>query len=106
MRLIKNEELKNMMEMHVPFVLIDARSHEEYEKGHLPGAESIPSYHLGKQVLNRHKKTDTIVTYCTDFDCEASTIAARKLENLGFTRVVEFKGGIKDWKEAGYPIEK
>jgi rhodanese-related sulfurtransferase len=46
------------------------------------------------------------VTYCSSFECEASTIAAQKLDKYGFKNVLEFKGGLEDWKKAGYPTEK
>jgi rhodanese-related sulfurtransferase len=56
--------------------------------------------------LTGHKKTETFVTYCSSFECEASTVAAKKLEKYGFKKVLEFKGGLKDWKAAKYPTEK
>jgi rhodanese-related sulfurtransferase len=56
--------------------------------------------------MKHETRESTIVTYCSSFDCEASTIAAKKLESYGFKNVLEFKGGLKDWKEAGYATEK
>lgn len=106
MKKITREYLKNMMDTDVDFVLIDARGHEAYAKEHLPGALSIPSDHLGEHLLREHKKNRIFVTYCSNFECEASTIAAQKLDKYGFKNVLEFKGGLEDWKKAGYPTEK
>jgi rhodanese-related sulfurtransferase len=106
MKQITREYLKNMMDTDVDFVLIDARGHEGYAKEHLPGALSIPSDYLGQHLLRDHKKHRTFVTYCSNFECEASTIAAQKLDKYGFKNVLEFKGGLEDWKKAGYPTEK
>jgi rhodanese-related sulfurtransferase len=106
MKKITREVLKNMMDTNVDFVLIDARGHEAYDKEHLPGAVSIPSDHLGEHLLKNYKKDRTIVTYCSSFECTASTIAAEKLEKYGFKKILEFKGGLADWKVAGYPTEK
>ncbi len=106
MKKITREVLKNMMDTNVDFVLIDARGHEAYDKEHLPGAVSIPSDHLGEHLLKNYKKDITIVTYCSSFECTASTIAAEKLEKYGFKKILEFKGGLADWKVAGYPTEK
>jgi rhodanese-related sulfurtransferase len=106
MKKITREYLKNMMDSDVDFVLIDARGHEAYAKEHLPRALSIPSDHLGEHLLREHKKDRTFVTYCSSFECEASTIAAQKLDKYGFKNVLEFKGGLEDWKKAGYPTEK
>jgi rhodanese-related sulfurtransferase len=103
---ITKEELRAMISKQEPFVLMDTRSHRDYAGGHLPGAVSIPSDHVGKHVLERYRKTDTIVTYCTDSDCEAGAIATAKLETLGFLYALEFKGGIEERKSVSYPIEK
>lgn len=85
MKKITREYLKNMMDTDVDFVLIDARGHEAYAKEHLPGALSIPSDHLGQHLLRDHKKHRTFVTYCSNFECDASTIAAQKLDKYGLT---------------------
>ena len=106
MKKITREVLKNMMDTNVDFVLIDARGHEAYDKEHLPGAVSIPSDHLGEHLLKNCKNDRTIVTYCSSFESTASTIAAEKLEKYGFRKILEFKGGLADWKVGGYPTEK
>lgn len=103
---ISREDLKAMMDRGDPFMLIDARKHEAYGAEHLPGAVSIPSDRVGGQALEGLAKTDVIVTYCSSFACEASGVAAEKLRRYGFTDVREFSGGLKDWKEAGYPTER
>jgi rhodanese-related sulfurtransferase len=106
MKQITRDELKNMFDEGLNFMLIDARGHAAYEKEHIPNAVSIPSDHLGVHLMKHETRESTIVTYCSSFDCEASTIAAKKLESYGFKNVLEFKGGLKDWKEAGYATEK
>ncbi len=106
MRRIAREELKRMMDRGEDFVLIDARGHEAYAKEHLPGAVSIPSDHIGEHVMSSYRKNTQFVTYCSSFDCEASTVAAKKLVKYGFNDVLEFKGGLEDWKTAKYPTEK
>lgn len=84
-------------------VIIDARGHEAYDKEHIPGALSIPSDHLGKDISKSYGKETTFVTYCTDLQCTASSIAAKKLEKYGYANVLEYKAGIEDWKARGYP---
>jgi len=106
MKQITRETLKDMMDRKVDFVLVDARRHEGFDKEHLPGAIWVPSNRFGEQVLADYDKGRTFVTYCSSFTCESSTIAAKKLEKFGFTNVLEFKGGLEDWKNAGYPTEK
>jgi rhodanese-related sulfurtransferase len=106
MKTISRDELKKMMDDKVDLVLIDARTHEGFDKGHLPGAVKVPADRLAERAVRKFGKNRTIVTYCSGLSCESSTIAARKLEKLGFTTVLDFKGGLEDWKRAGYPLEK
>ena len=106
MKQITRENLKKMIDDEDDIVLIDARTHEGYEREHLPGAISIPASHLGENLLKHYRKDRTIVTYCSGWACESSTIAAKKLDTFGFTNVLEFKGGLEDWKKAGFPLEK
>lgn len=106
MKRITRDILKNMMDTDVPFVLIDARGHEAYDKEHIPGGVSIPSDHLGEHVLKDYKKEQTLVTYYPGWDCTASTVVAEKLETYGFNKVLEYKGGLEDWRKAGHRTEK
>ena len=46
-----------------------------------------------------------IVVYCASNTCQNSHIAARRLEQLGYTRVAVFAGGKKEWVEAGLSLE-
>lgn len=106
MRQITRDVLKQMMDTDTDFVLIDARGHEPYANEHIPGAVSIPSDHIGEHLVRGFGKNRTYVTYCSGWKCEASTIAAKKLEKFGLEKVLEFKGGLEDWKAGGLPTEK
>lgn len=106
MRTISREALKKMMDDGRDFVLVDARTHEGFDEEHLPGAVRMPANRLGESMLRRYRRDRTVVTYCSGWACESSTIAAKKLERLGFTDVLDFKGGIEDWKKAKYPLVK
>jgi rhodanese-related sulfurtransferase len=46
-----------------------------------------------------------MVVHCSGPACTASEIAANKLGSLGFSDIWRFKGGIEDWKAAGYCLE-
>ena len=37
--------------------------------------------------------------------CSSSQIAADRMERAGFTRILHYKGGLKDWSAAGYSLE-
>jgi rhodanese-related sulfurtransferase len=106
MRRIERDVLKKMIDDEEDFVLIDTRTHDGYEEEYLPGAIRIPADRLVERMLSEYDRKRTIVTYCSGWACESSTIAATKLERMGFANVLDFKGGLEDWKKAGYPTEK
>ena len=106
MKQISRDVLKKMMENEEEFLLIDARTHEGYDEEHLPGAIRIPADRMGREAVRQYKRDHTVVTYCSGWTCGSSTIAAQKLEKFGFTHVLDFKGGLEEWKKAGYDTEK
>ncbi|MFW5789532.1 MAG: rhodanese-like domain-containing protein [Spirochaetota bacterium] len=103
---ISAEQLKEKIDRGDDFRLVETLMPQEYEKWHLPGAINIHFNKMGKEARERFSEDDEIVVYCHDEECNASPIAAKKLEGMGFTRVYEFSGGKKAWKAAGYPIEE
>ena len=73
--------------------LIDVRSNQEYEEGHLVGAINISMYTIEKEILNYVKnKNDLIILYCSSGG--RSREAKKTLENLGYQNVYNLKGGI------------
>ncbi|MFW5738626.1 MAG: rhodanese-like domain-containing protein [Spirochaetota bacterium] len=105
-RTITAEQLKEKIDRGDDFRLVETLLPREYEKWHLPGAINIHFNKIGKQAREKFSEDDEIVVYCHDEECNASPIAAKKLESMGFTNVVEFPGGKKAWREAGYPVEE
>jgi rhodanese-related sulfurtransferase len=102
---ITAEELKAKIDRGDDFHLVETLLPQEYEKWHLPGAINIHFNKIGKQARDHFDESDEIVVYCHDEECNASPIAAQKLEKLGYKNVYEFSGGKKAWREAEYPIE-
>ncbi len=74
-------------------VLIDVRSHQEYEEGHLIGAILLPLYNIENEILNLvPNKNTTIIVYCTSGI--RSKEAGEILEMLGYENVYSLKGGL------------
>ena len=101
MQTITHRELKNMNgQEKKDFVLINVLPREYFKKQHIRTSINIPvdSDNFTDQVegVAGDKQRD-IVVYCADFECDASTKAAEKLENAGFTHIFDYEGGIKDW---------
>lgn len=106
MKKITHEELKGYMDAGSDFVLLDALPQESYRKSHLPGALSMPADTVEKSAPKALlDKSQTIITYCGNAQCPKSREAAEKLEELGYTNVMEYEGGIEDWQKAGFDME-
>ena len=86
-------------------ILIDVLKPESFEKGHIPGAINIPLKKVASEAKKRFDKDQEIIVYCSDEECSASPAAGKKLEDIGFSNVTHFKGGKKEWQEAGYQME-
>ena len=93
---ISGAEAKALMDSESGYIIIDARTQEEYDEGHIPGAILIPEYEIsdraGKELPD---KDQLILVYCRSG--RRSKIAAEELVKLGYTNIKEF-GGIIDWE--------
>ena len=88
-------------------VLVDARSAEQYEAGHVPGARSLPLYQMDANILpflDEVQVNVPLVTYCSCVTCEDSHLLAESLAEMGYINVKIFAGGLAAWREAGYDI--
>ncbi|MEZ0224931.1 MAG: rhodanese-like domain-containing protein [Alphaproteobacteria bacterium] len=105
MQAISREEVKSLIDSGAA-VIIEALPEEEFAKGHLPGALSMPVNKIGDLAPKKLKDMDQqIITYCASAKCPASHRAAETLEKLGYTNVSEYAEGKEDWKKAGLPLE-
>ena len=85
-------------------LVLDVRSPEHFEKGHIPGAKNIPLADLVSS-LKSLPKDKTIVTYCSNITCALAPKAALELAQKGF-KVMELFGGIQEWQDKGFPVER
>ena len=93
---ISGAEAKALMDSESGYIIIDARTQEEYDQGHIPGAIMIPEYEIAARAENElPDKDQLILVYCRSG--RRSKIAAEELVKLGYTNVKEF-GGIIDWE--------
>ena len=92
---ITAEEAKEIMDSEEGYVILDVRTQEEYDQGHIPGAILIPNTEIedrAEEVLT--DKDQLILVYCRSG--RRSQLAAEALVELGYTNIKEF-GGILDW---------
>ncbi|WP_220184961.1 MULTISPECIES: rhodanese-like domain-containing protein [Thermoactinomyces] len=78
------------------YVLVDVRTSEEYEEGHIPGAIHIPHDEMEERFaeLNPHKD-EKILLICRSG--RRSVIAAHVLHSKGFSQLYNLKGGMLEW---------
>ena len=92
---ITAEEAKRIMDSEECYTILDVRTQEEYDEGHVPRAVLIPDTEIkakAEEVLT--DKDQLILVYCRSG--RRSKIAAEALVELGYTNIKEF-GGIIDW---------
>lgn len=84
-------------------VVLDVRERDAYEAGHVPGARLLPRGQLELRVNDELPDPTLRVLTCCEFG-RISTLAAATLRTLGFQRAVALDGGMKAWRDAGYPV--
>ena len=88
------EQAKARMEENPDLILLDVRTQEEFEQGHIPGAVCLPNEMIAADMPFPFAKDTELLLYCRSGHRSAE--AAEKLRDLGFSNVFDF-GGILDW---------
>ena len=106
MKTIDRNQLKQKLESN-GVALVEVLAPDAYREFHLPHAINVP---LGEQFETDIQqavpdKTQPVVVYCQDEQCNASPKAAKKMEDLGYKNVFDYEAGKVDWKAAGLPVE-
>jgi rhodanese-related sulfurtransferase len=99
--------LKAMLDQGDDVQLIDVLPRVSFDKQHIPGALHASFYDddfLERVEALVDDKESTVVVYCVSASCNASAKAARKLVDAGYTNVLDFEGGVREWAEAGFAL--
>jgi rhodanese-related sulfurtransferase len=97
------EAVKARLDRGERLTIIDVREESEFARDHLPGA-----IHLSKGIIERDIETrfpdlsTELILYCGGGF--RSALAADNLQKMGYTNVVSMDGGIRDWRNKGYPL--
>ena len=83
------------------FVLLDVRSPSLYEKGHVPGALSLPHGKITERRMSEWPEDTLFVVYCAGPHCNGADRAAMKLARLG-RPVKLMMGGVTGWLDEGF----
>jgi rhodanese-related sulfurtransferase len=98
-------EVRAKLDRGEPFHFLDVREDHEFMADHARGAK-----HLGRGILERDIETvipdkqAQVILYCGGG--YRSALAAESLQQMGYTNVASMAGGIRAWREAGYPLEQ
>ena len=99
------DDVKRKLDRGEKFLLVDVREESEYAKDHLPGA-----IHLGKGIIERDVEERVpdlhtpMVLYCGGGF--RSALAADNLQKMGYTQALSMDGGVRGWREKGFPMTK
>lgn len=88
------EAAKTRMDENQDAIILDVRTQEEYDGGHVPGAVCFPNEDIQPELPLPFEKDAEILVYCRSG--RRSAQAAEKLAGMGYTNVADF-GGIQDW---------
>lgn len=103
MKTISKEELSRKLGSP-DLVVVNVLAPPAYEKIRIKGSISIPRPELENGRWSELDKGKEVVVHCSSYECGASRAAAEFLENKGYN-VAAYEGGIKEWAEAGLPME-
>lgn len=94
-RKISPQDAKEMLDTRSDIILLDVRTQEEFDAGHISGAVLLPNTEIAKGAAEAlPDKGATILVYCRSGNRSAS--ASRELISMGYTGVIDF-GGIIEW---------
>jgi rhodanese-related sulfurtransferase len=90
-------------------VFVDARSGDEFQAGHIPGAVLL-TQEMAERGISAFREIfppDTLLAvYCSGAECESSAEVAERLAEAGYTHVRVLPGGWEEWQARGYPVER
>lgn len=103
---ISRQALQTKLATRQPPLLVEALGSAYFADAHLPGAINIPPDQVDRLAPRLLPDLDAeIVVYCSG-TCRNSEAAARRLQELGYSRVLLYPGGKEDWIEHALPVER
>jgi rhodanese-related sulfurtransferase len=102
---VPTDQLKVMLDKKQAFILIDARTKQEYKNAHIFKAINIPDKKLKENIsLLPTDKNALLIIYCNGVKCGKSKRLAQQLEPMGYGNIMIYSEGIPVWEERNLPI--
>ncbi len=105
-RSVSAEQVIDLILANPDLLVIDSRKKTEYLKGHIEGAVNILNTRLTRESLERiaPDKSREILFYCNGTRCLRSSDSINKARGWGYTNLIWFRGGWKEWTEKRLPV--
>lgn len=97
-------QLQSRLDAGEQIIVIDVREPDEFARGKIPGAYTIPRGVLEMQVDGRLPLDTTVVLYCGAG--ARSALACKSLADMGYGKVENLQGGWHAWVNSGLPVEQ
>ncbi|GJL78848.1 MAG: rhodanese [Nitrospinaceae bacterium] len=95
-----HDRLDQLNEKHL---ILDVRSPEEFNEGHIKGAQNTPHEEVGS-IVDELKNYETVYVHCKMGG--RAKMASQVLNNSGLSNIVCVgDGGMQRWREKGWPLE-
>jgi len=103
--LLDPETFQAMLQKDPSVQLIDVRTPEEFNQGYLEHAVNLNIHDADfTQKIGQLDKSQPLMVYCAVGG--RSGTAVKQLKEMGFLKVYDLKGGVRDWKAAGLPLKQ
>ena len=97
------DDVKQWLDASEQFVLIDVREESEWQTNRIIGAVYMGRGIIERDLDARYPELDTrIVLYCGGGF--RSALSAELIQRMGYTNITSMDGGVREWKEKGYPM--
>jgi rhodanese-related sulfurtransferase len=104
---ISTEELHKKLQNQSGFEFWNVLTDQYFKGENISGSRRVPLDKVGSEVREAGIPQNTeIVVYCAGPECPQSKFAAEKLIKLGYDNVRAYEGGLQEWKQAGFTVEK
>ncbi len=103
--MVSANELKTLLDRGEKFALLNVLDKNSFEKEHIPGSMNIPVARLEFDAPGAIDRDELVIVYSDASACGANAVGADRLVTIGYKSVMRFKGGLEEWKKAGYPVE-
>ncbi|MHA7813789.1 MAG: rhodanese-like domain-containing protein [Phycisphaerales bacterium] len=107
MNFIDTDNLRSFFDEKQAGSVVHVLGADRYDAAHIPGSVNVslaaPEF-VARVGSNVENKDSTVIVYSDGPGCDASTIAAHKLMDAGYTDVRCYAPGIEGWRDAGLPL--